>query len=168
MKKWIYWLQQVWLFTRQKKSNSNESMLFWRRTDKTILKSPFFLRGLPPPFNLRPYFWAIFSWPLSFSKFQKQEPLTPNFRGGGNYVTSNKSMHLLVENELKKLNTLHSSYFIGKSHFEEDGTQNYLVFQPINRYFKMIANRKISSWKCKGLSDESIKPLLHLIIVLLH
>ena len=77
-------------------------------------------------------------------------------------------MHLLVENELKKLNTLHSNYFIGKSRFEEDGTQNYLVFQPINRYFKMIANRKISSWKCKGLSDENIKPLLHLIIVLLH
>ena len=23
------------------------------------------------------------------------------------------------------------SYFIGKSHFEEDGTQNYLLFQPI-------------------------------------
>ena len=77
-------------------------------------------------------------------------------------------MHLLVENELKKLNTLHSSYFIGKSHFEEDGTQNYLVFQPINIHFKIIANRKISSWKYKGLSDESIKPLLHLVIVLLH
>ena len=47
---------------------------------------------------------------------------------------------LLVENELKKLKPFDSSYFIGKSHFEEDGTQNYLVFQPINRYFKAIAN----------------------------
>ena len=46
-------------------------------------------------------------------------------------ITSNKSKHLLVENELKKLKTFDSSYFIGKSHFEEDGTQNYLVFQPI-------------------------------------
>ena len=43
-------------------------------------------------------------------------------------ITSNKSKHLLVENELKKLKTFDSSYFIGKSHFEEDGTQNYLVF----------------------------------------
>ena len=54
-------------------------------------------------------------------------------------ITSNKSKHLLVENELKKLRTFDSSYFIGKSHFDEDGTQNYLVFQPINRCFKVIA-----------------------------
>ena len=50
-------------------------------------------------------------------------------------ITSNKSKHLLVENELKKLKTFDSSYFISKSHFEEDGTQNYLVFQPKYRYF---------------------------------
>ena len=55
-------------------------------------------------------------------------------------ITANKSKNLLVENELEKLKSLDSSYFIGKSHFEEDGTQNYLVFQPINRYFKVIAN----------------------------
>ena len=48
--------------------------------------------------------------------------------------------HLLVQNEFKKLKTFDSSYFIGKSHFEEDGTQNYLVFQPIKKYFKMITN----------------------------
>ena len=42
---------------------------------------------------------------------------------------------------------------------EEDGTHNYLVFQPMYRYFKVIANTKyISEWKSKGLSDESIKP----------
>ena len=50
-------------------------------------------------------------------------------------------------------------YFIGKSHFEEDGAQNYLVFQPIVRYFKSVNNTDyISSWKSKGLSPESIKP----------
>ena len=49
--------------------------------------------------------------------------------------------------------------FFGKIHFEEDGTQNYLVFQPMNKYFKVIADKKyVSSWKSKGLSDESIKP----------
>ena len=66
---------------------------------------------------------------------------------------------MLLENELNKLKTFDSSYFIGKSHFEEDGTQNYLVFQPINKYFKVITNTDyISSWKSKGLSAESIKP----------
>ena len=73
-------------------------------------------------------------------------------------ITANKSKTLLVENELNKLKTFDSSYFIGKSHFEEDGTQNYLVFQPINRYFKVIANTDyVSSWKSKGLSAETIK-----------
>ena len=66
---------------------------------------------------------------------------------------------MLVENELNKLKIFDSSYFIGKSHFEEDNTQNYLVFQPINRFSKLIANTLyISSWKFKGLSAETIKP----------
>ena len=55
-------------------------------------------------------------------------------------ITEKKSKNILVENELNKLKTFDSSYFIGKSHFEEDGTQNYLVFQPLNKYFKVIAN----------------------------
>ena len=47
----------------------------------------------------------------------------------------------------------------GKSHFEENDAQNYLIFQPIIRYFRIIANTKfISSWKSKGLSDETITP----------
>ena len=74
-------------------------------------------------------------------------------------ITQNKSKHLLVENELNKLKTFDSSYFIGKSHFEEDGTQNYLVFKTINRYLKLIVNKLyISLWKSKGLSDKTIKP----------
>ena len=43
-------------------------------------------------------------------------------------INSNKTKHLLVENELKKLQTFDSIYFRGKSHFEKNGTQNYLVF----------------------------------------
>ena len=69
-----------------------------------------------------------------------------------------KKIHLLVENELNKLKTFDSSYFIGKSHFEEDGVQNFLVFQPLNKYFKVITNTDyVSSWKSKGLSAEGIK-----------
>ena len=78
-------------------------------------------------------------------------------------ITANKSKHLLVENELKKLKTFDSSSFIGKSHFEEDGTQNHAVFQPMYRYFKMIAGVRnssyISCWKSKGLSDEKINSI---------
>ena len=51
-------------------------------------------------------------------------------------------------------------YFCGKSHFEDDGNQNYLVFQTASRYFKRVSanDSKILSWKSKGMSDESIKP----------
>ena len=74
-------------------------------------------------------------------------------------IVENKTKNKAIENELKKLKTFDLSYFIGKSHFEEDGAQNYLVFQPIFRYFKIIANKKfISSWKSKGLSDQTIRP----------
>ena len=31
-------------------------------------------------------------------------------------------------------------YFRGKSHFENDGTRNYLAFQPTQRHLKMVSN----------------------------
>ena len=74
-------------------------------------------------------------------------------------ITQNKTIHLLVESELNKLKPFDSSYYNGKNYFEEDGKPNYLILQPINRYFKIIANTKcLSSWKSKGLSNETIKP----------
>ena len=75
-------------------------------------------------------------------------------------VTKNKTKYLLVENELKKLQKFDAAYFRGKSHFEEDGTQNYLVFQPMYRYFKRIAGvgsgNYIDFWHFKGLSVERL------------
>ena len=38
-------------------------------------------------------------------------------------ITSNKTKHLLGENELKKLETFDSIYFRGRSHVEDDVTQ---------------------------------------------
>ena len=65
-------------------------------------------------------------------------------------ITANKSENLLVENELKKLKTFNSSFFL---------TRNYLVFQPLNKCFKVITNTDyVSSWKSKGLSAETIEP----------
>ena len=64
---------------------------------------------------------------------------------------------------MKKLKTFDSSYFIGKSHFDEDNTQNHLVFQPMYRYFKFIAGTGIGSYiyyrKSKGLSDDRINSI---------
>ena len=77
-------------------------------------------------------------------------------KGISDRVTKDKTKYLLLENELKKLQKFDAAYFRGKSHFEEDGTQNYLVFQPVYRYFKRIAGsgNYIYFWKSKGLSDE--------------
>ena len=51
------------------------------------------------------------------------------------------------------------SYFRGKSHFEEYGTQNWYVFQIMGRYLKIAYTNDINyilSWKSKGLSDVKI------------
>ena len=75
-------------------------------------------------------------------------------------ITPNKTKHLLVENELNKLKTFDLSYFTSKDYFENDGMQNYLVFQPINKYLKFNPKTGLlSQWKSKGLSDKIIKPL---------
>ena len=53
-------------------------------------------------------------------------------------------------------------YFCGESHFEDDGTQNYLVFQTTYRHFKTVSNTNdhILSWRSRGLYyDESVKPV---------
>ena len=64
-----------------------------------------------------------------------------------------------------------SDYLIGKIPFEEDGAQNYLVFQPMHRCFKTNAGagngNYIYYWKSKGLSDEELILLKRLIIVFL-
>ena len=61
---------------------------------------------------------------------------------------------------MKKLKAFDSVYFRGKSYFEDDDGQNWLVLQTVQRYFKTVSanDSNISSWKSKGLSDESIKP----------
>ena len=74
-------------------------------------------------------------------------------------TTQTKIKHLLAENELNKLKTIDSGYFTGKSYFEEDGAQNYLIFQPMYRYFRLITNTlNILSQQSKGLSNENFDP----------
>ena len=87
----------------------------------------------------------------------------PKLQSLSKSITSNKTKHLLVENELKKLKKIDLNYFKGKGHFEEDGAKNYLVYQPMYRYFKRIAGvgggNYIYIWKSKGLSDERINSI---------
>ena len=46
-----------------------------------------------------------------------------------------KSLNQKIEKAESSLNQ-----FYRESHFEEDVTQNYLVFQPMDNYFKRISN----------------------------
>ena len=74
-------------------------------------------------------------------------------------INPNKTKHLLVEYEIKKkLNNFDAAYFGGKNYFGDNGIQNYLVFQLVNRCFKKIGKTKTSSWKSKGLFAEVLKP----------
>ena len=42
------------------------------------------------------------------------------------------------QDKISKLEAFDLSDFLGKSHFEEDGVQNYLLFQPMYKYFRKI------------------------------
>ena len=77
-------------------------------------------------------------------------------------ITTNKSKYLLVENELNKLRTFNSSYFLGKNYFDEDGNQNYYIFKPISKYLKVAYVNDItyvSSWKSKELNGAEIESI---------
>lgn len=55
-----------------------------------------------------------------------------------------------IKKKIEKLQTFNSNYFPGKGHFEEDGTQNYLVFHPYFHYFKTSTNSdKVKAQKLK-------------------
>ena len=46
----------------------------------------------------------------------------------------------------------------GAKYFTEDGSQNYLVFQPVLKYFQTFTGTdKNFAWKSKRLSEESIE-----------
>ena len=79
-------------------------------------------------------------------------------------MASNKTKHLLVENELKKPKEFDASHFRRTNYFVGDhGIQIYLAFQPMCRYFKKIAgvgnSDYISSWKSKGLSNKKMNSI---------
>ena len=71
----------------------------------------------------------------------KKTDFDAKLKGISDRVTKNKSKHLPVETELKRLKAPDLSYFWGKNYFDaDDGTQNLLVFQPAYKYFKTFKN----------------------------
>ena len=79
-------------------------------------------------------------------------------------ITANKTKHFLNDNDL--------SYYQGKQHFDEgSGKQNYLIFLPLRKYFKLNsvvdAADYVLSWHKKDYPMKVLNHLQHLIIVLL-
>ena len=75
-------------------------------------------------------------------------------------IVSNKTKNTAIENELKKLKTFDLSYFRGRNYFDEDGNQNYYIFQPISKYLKVSNVSDIDyilSQKYRGLNDIRIE-----------
>ena len=75
-----------------------------------------------------------------------------NYQGLIEKLLQTKQKNLLIDNELKKL----KEKIIGKSHFDEGGAQNYLVFQRILKYFTLNSNW-ITKRESKGLSNENLE-----------
>ena len=77
-------------------------------------------------------------------------------------IVSNKTKDISIENELKKLKTFDLNYFRGKKYFDEDGNQNYYIFQPISKYLKVAYVNDINyilSWKSRKLNDVKIESI---------
>ena len=69
-------------------------------------------------------------------------------------IVSSKTKGLSIAKEL--------SYFHGKNYFDEDGNQNYYIFQPISKYLKTANVNNtyyILSWKSKGLNYVKIESI---------
>ena len=80
-------------------------------------------------------------------------------KGLNQKINSNKTIFTCWK-WIEKTTNIWLNLFRGKRYFKEDGTQNYLVFQPMWRYFKHVSGigsgNNIYFWTSKGLSDENI------------
>ena len=75
-------------------------------------------------------------------------------------VTSNKTRHLLIETEFKKVKAFDAADFKGKNYFDND-SKNYLVFDTnsgISINILGTPSNAILKWKSIGMSKEVIKP----------
>ena len=75
-------------------------------------------------------------------------------------ITSNKTKHFLIENELTKLSNFDPAYFRAKNYFDDDGIPNYLDFQSKSRCFE-------KNIKTKNISHGNLKDYLLMLLNLL-
>ena len=113
-----------------------------------------------PEFNNLPI--GVFDARLARANLVTKRDLDIKLKKISDRVTLNETKHLLVETELKKLNTFDAAYFRGKNYFDGYGKQNYLVFQRVYKYFedvdvsKSLIKFHANLWISKGLSNEKI------------
>ena len=75
-----------------------------------------------------------------------------------------------MQNELNKLKTFDSGYFIKKIHFEQDGVQNYLVIQPLKNILKLllvVIQNMFHHGSLKNYQTKLLSLLLRIIINLI-
>ena len=93
------------------------------------------------------------------SNLLKKTDLDTKLKRNSDRVTRNKSKHLLVENELKKLKEFDLSYFRGESYFG-DNNITYLVFEVSLKYLNFYDEsfyKPVLSWNSRGVPKEIIK-----------
>ena len=60
------------------------------------------------------------------------------------------------------LEVFDSNYFCVKSHFEDDGVQSYLIFEPIFKYLKFFADSGTNYLSgLKSYQVKALNPLNH-------
>ena len=94
---------------------------------------------------------------LGIKIWYKKQHLILNLKNGDNKASKNNSKVLSCEHKLKQregtMNGLErvASYFKGKNYFDsDDGTQSYLVFQPMCKHFNISVKGSatcVSSWE---------------------
>ena len=85
---------------------------------------------------------------------------------------NNKMKKLATKEELKaeqrkllKFQTFHLSYFLGKNFVNNDGKQNYLIFNPLCYILKTLSRtEKILSWKSRVYWLKEL--LLQLLVII--
>ena len=95
------------------------------------------------------------------SSFVKKTDYNTKITDTSNLAT--KTALTTVENKIPDTSNLPTKTALTTSYFDEgSGKQNYLVFLPMRKYFKLNSvvgvTDYVLSWQSKGLSNESIKP----------
>ena len=65
--------------------------------------------------------------------------------------------------QTEKNKTTEFGFLLGKNHFGNDGSQNYLIFEPITDTFTIVTGdtETTIAWTSKELSKEALSLLLH-------